>query len=419
MKAGTVIHNARLLGSSDLKNLIIKNGRFTSVADASIEFPENKDYEILNVEGRVVLPGFVDVHMHLDKALTWPSIPNRSGTLQEAIWRFEEAQADMDTDSITERMTAAVRKAIQHGTTAIRTHLNYGTSAYLYKAVEAYQKVQSSFSGYITLEAVLMCPFDITKEAEKDIRWAINNGVHLLGGAPHLAENPKTNIADIFELAISLDVDIDLHIDESDDPAAKSLKDVCKWTIQTGYQGRVTAGHCTSLSAMNESEAQELISLVREAQIGIVTLPSSNMFLMGRKDAGLIRRGLTRVKQLLEANVLVAAASDNIQDPFHPYGKADLLKIALLTSYGAHLSTEEEMKQLLEMITSVPANFMNLEGYGIDSGNWADFVILDTKDIRMVLSELPASRETWKRGQPICKVSESVAWSKKLDPSLI
>lgn len=419
MKAGTVIHNARLLGSPGLKDLTIENGRFTSVTGAGIEFPENTDYEMLDIEGRVVLPGFVDVHMHLDKALTWPSIPNPSGTLQEAIWRFEEAQADMDIDSITERMTATVRKAIQHGTTAIRTHLNYGTSSYLHKVVEAFQKVQASFTDYITLEAVLMCPFDITKEAEKNIRWAINNGVHLLGGAPHLADNPKTNIADIFELAISLEVDIDLHIDESDDPTAKSLEDVCKWIIQTGYQGRVTVGHCTSLAAMNESEAQELISLVQKAQIGIVTLPSSNMFLMGRRDVGLIRRGLTRVKQLLESNVPVASASDNIQDPFHPYGNGDLLKIALLTSYGAHLSTEEEMKQLLEMITSVPAGFMNLQGYGIDPGNWADFVILDTKDIRMVLSDLPVSRETWRRGKPICKVSESVSWSNKLDPSFI
>ncbi|MEH7522562.1 amidohydrolase family protein [Bacillus sp. JJ1503] len=418
MKARTVIHNARIPGSSGLKDLTIENGRFTSLTDADEHLTKSPQLLIVDVEGRVVLPGFVDVHMHLDKALTWPAIPNHSGTLSEAIWRFEDAQNQMDVNSITERMTATILKAIQHGTTAIRTHLNYSTSSYLHQVVEAFQKVQSYFSDYITLEAVLMCPFDITKEVEKDIRWAVNNGINLLGGAPHLAENPQLNLAKIFELAVSLDVNIDLHIDESDDPTVKSLEDVCQWTIQTGYQGRVVAGHCTSLSAMSELEAHELMSLVQKAQIGIVTLPSSNLFLMGREDKGLIRRGLTRVKQMLELNISVAAASDNIQDPFHPYGKADLLQIALLASYGAHLTTEEEMEKLIEMITSVPAELMKLQGYGIGAGNWADFIILDITDKKMILSELPTSRETWRRGQPICRISESITWSNKLKPVL-
>ncbi|AZU62133.1 amidohydrolase family protein [Neobacillus mesonae] len=419
MKARTVIHNARIVGSPNLKDLTIENGRFTSVTKAEEYITKSPQLHIVDVNGKVVLPGFVDVHMHLDKALTWPAIQNYSGTLYEAIWRFEDAQNQMDVNSITDRMTATILKAIKHGTTAIRTHLNYSTSSYLHNVIEAFQKVQSNLSNYITLEAVLMCPFDITKEVEKDIRWAINNGINLLGGAPHLSENPKTNLAKIFELAVSLDANIDLHIDESDDPTVKSLEDVCNWTIQTDYQGRVVAGHCTSLSAMGESEAHELMSLVRKAQIGIVTLPSSNLFLMGRQDSGLIRRGLTRVKQLLELNIPVAAASDNIQDPFHPYGKADLLQIALLTSYGAHLTTEEEMEKLMEMITYVPAELMNLQGYGIGVGNWADFVILDTTDIKMILSELPTSRETWRRGQPICQVSESIAWESKLKPTFI
>ncbi|MED4206379.1 amidohydrolase family protein [Neobacillus mesonae] len=417
MKARTIIRNARILGSSGLKDLTIENGRFTCVTDAGVHDSNSPQLQVVDIEGKVVLPGLVDVHMHLDKTLTWPAIKNYSGTLSEAIWRFEDAQNQMDVNSITERMTATILKAIKHGTTAIRTHLNYSTSSYLHNVVEAFQKVKSCLSDFITLEAVLMCPFDITKDVEKDIRWAINNGINLLGGAPHLAENPKVNLAKIFEIAVSLDVNIDLHIDESDDPTVKSLEDVCNWTIQTDYQGRVVAGHCTSLSAMGESEAHELMSLVRKAQIGIVTLPSSNLFLMGRQDRGLIRRGLTRVKQLLELNIPVAAASDNIQDPFHPYGKADLLQIALLTSYGAHLTAEEEMEKLLEMITSVPAGLMNLQCYGIGVGNWADFVILDSTDIKMILPELPSSRETWRRGQPICRVSESVSWENKLNPA--
>lgn len=413
MKERTIIHNARIPGSLTLKDLTIEDGRFTSVKDAQPQISIRDENKVVDVKGRVVLPGFVDVHMHLDKALTWPAINNFSGTLAEAVWRYEEAQEYMDVDSIEERMKATILKSIQHGTTAIRTHLNYSTSSYLYKVVEAFQKVQSSLSDSITLEAVLMCPFEITKDVEKDIHWAITNGIHLLGGAPHLAQNPQDNLAKIFELASSLNVNIDLHIDESDDPAVKTLEDVCKWTIQTGYQGRVVAGHCTSLSAMDESEAFNLMELAQRAKIGIVTLPSSNLFLMGREDKGLIRRGLTRVKQLIELNIPVAAASDNIQDPFHPFGKADLLQIALLTSYGAHLTAENDLEKLIEMITSMPAKLMKLDGYGIDAGNWADFIIFDITDLRMILTELPASRESWRRGHPICRVTESVTWAKE------
>jgi cytosine deaminase len=417
MKERTVIQNARIPGCLSLKDLTIEDGRFTSIKDAGPYISTSAKNKVVDVEGRVVLPSFVDVHMHLDKALTWPAIHNYSGTLAEAVWRYEEAQEHMDVDSIEERMKATILKSIQHGTTAIRTHLNYSTPSYLYKVVEAFQKVQSYFSDSITLEAVLMCPFEMTKEVEKDIQWAITNGINLLGGAPHLAQYPKENIAKIFELASSLNVNIDLHIDESDDPAVKTLDDVCKWTIQTGYQGRVVAGHCTSLSAMDESEAFELMELAQNAQIGIVTLPSSNLFLMGRQDKGLIRRGLTRVKQLMELNIPLAAASDNIQDPFHPYGKADLLQIALLTSYGAHLTAEKDMEKLIEMITSVPARLMNLDGYGIGVGDWADFIIFDITDLRMILTELPTTRESWRRGHPICRVTESITWLNKEYPT--
>ncbi|MBX9976594.1 amidohydrolase family protein [Cytobacillus firmus] len=406
----TLIRNARLLGYEDLKNVLIEGEKFASIVNANNPEELQLYHNEIDINGKLIVPGFVDIHMHLDKAYTWPAIQNRSGTLTEAIINYEIALEQMNVSDLVRRMTTTVENSIRHGTTSIRTHLNYSNPNYMRKAVEAFNRVKDVYKNLIDLEAVLMLPFEIDFREEKEIRWAVENGIALLGGAPHLAQCPQKNLYKIFELATEMDVKIDLHIDESDDPSVKMLKDVCEWVIKEKYSHRIIAGHCTSISAMDENEAGELIYMVREANIGIVTLPSSNFYLQGRQDKGIIRRGLTRVKDFLKAGVPVAAASDNIQDPFHPYGKADMLQTALLTSYGAHMNSNKEVLKLIEMVTAIPAEFMELEKYGLDEGKKADFVIINCNDIESALSSQTAERETWKNGQSVCRVQEKIEW---------
>lgn len=400
------------LNSVSNKKLFIKNGKISRIVSI-----EDKDYDqddlCLNLKNKVLLPGFVDVHVHLDKAFTWPNINNRSGTLREAIANYQANQHNMTVKDIEERMAKNVRYALRHGTTAMRTHLDYGSPTYLEKVVQAFQSVKANYADDIYLEAVLMCPHEIDAKAEQHIKWAIREGISLLGGAPHLSSSPRANINKIFDLAVSFDIDIDLHVDESDNPNVKTIKDVCHYTRQAQYEGRVIAGHCTSLAAMDQTEAEEVMAMIKEAHVGIVTLPATNLYLMGRNDVGFIRRGVTRVKELLERSIPVAVASDNVRDPFHPYGKADMLQMILLTSYATHMTSEQEMNKLFEMITYIPAGMMGLKNYGLSVGDSADFVIVPADDPKMVLAEMPTSREVWKNGRKICSVSESVIWHRQ------
>ena len=404
-----LLENANLIRENTLKNILIEDGLIQSVTDPC-QIVHDGGTQKIDLEGKVLLPGFVDIHTHLDKSFTYPTIQNKSGTLIEAIQRYSDYQASITVESLKENMDKVIYNAIRHGTTALRTHLDGGSTEYVRLVVEAYLATKKKFSNYIYMEAVIMCPFNMTREIEKDIKWAISNGVELIGGAPHLSDNPQRNLEAIFDIALSEDIDIDLHVDESDSSEVNTLPAICKLTNETRYNGRVTAGHCTSLSAMDTGKAHDILEGVKESNIGIVTLPGANMYLQGRNDRGLIRRGLTRIKEMIDLNIPVALGSDNIQDPFHPYGKADLLQMALLGSYGGQLTSEEQMIKLIEMISIIPGRFMNME-HNLKIGQSADFVILNTCDQKLILSEQTPTREIWKNGKQVCKVTEVIEFN--------
>ncbi|MFK9093092.1 amidohydrolase family protein [Bacillus salipaludis] len=414
----TLLQNAQLIGKNELRNITIEDGVIQSIQSVKLPIKQEENVVTINLEGKVILPAFADIHMHLDKAFTYPSIQNKSGTLSEAIRRFQDYQPSINSEVLELNMGKGIYSAIRHGTTALRTHLDGESSEYIKHVVEAYHAVKSKFSDYIHIEAVIMCPFNMTLEMEKDIRWALNNGIEHIGGAPHLSEHPQKNLERIFDIAISENADIDLHVDESDDPQVNTLPDICKLTDEANYNGRVIAGHCTSLSAMDKEQAHEILQGVKESKVSIVTLPGANMYLQGRNDQGIIRRGLTRVKEMIELDIPVTIGSDNIQDPFHPYGKADLLQMALLGSYGAQLTSEMHMNKLIDMISIIPGRLLKRK-HGLTPGCLADFVILEVRDPRLILAEQTPAREIWRNGRKICKVTEVVEFDPLLSAKMI
>lgn len=409
------LKNARLINEKDLKQIVIEEGIIKDIYTKE-DGNNDKNMDVIDLNGKLILPGFVDMHMHIDKSFTYPHLQNKSGTLLEAIERFDKYQSSITTKMLIENMSKSVYNAIRHGTTALRTHLDGGSKEYIQKVVEAYHIVKERFAKYIHMEAVMMCDLNMDKSLEKDVRWAIENGIELIGGAPHLSDNPQRNLNQIFDIGVTNNIDIDIHVDESDDPKVNSLPEIYQLINEVKYRGRVTVGHITSLSAMDEEKANVIMDMIKDADIGVVTLPGSNLYLLGRNDKGIIRRGLTRVRELRESDIPVAIGSDNIQDPFHPYGKSDLLQMALLCSYGAQMTSEKQMTELLEMISTIPSKIMN-RSHGLEIGNKADFVILDTKNPQLVLSEQTATREVWKNGKQICKVTEVVEFES--EPSLV
>ncbi|MFB5759385.1 amidohydrolase family protein [Paenibacillus medicaginis] len=369
---------------------------------AGTDLKKLAEAECIDLQGGIILPGLVDCHMHLDKAFSLEQVSNLSGTLQEAIHNYSQAVPDFSKEQLAGRMLAAARLALSNGTTTIRSHLDFPVhlgKEVAFRTIAAALEVREKLSGSMNIQYSLMVPFrGDQRVVDEAVAEALRMGIDVLGGAPHLADDPEGEISRIFRLAEQYGVPVDLHADESDDPGKRTVLSIAEHTIRYGYQGRVTAGHLCSLSAMDEKDAQVVITKMKDARLNAVTLPAVNLYLQGRDDRGLVRRGTTRIRELLTVGIPLAAASDNIQDPFHPFGRGDLTQIAQITSYAAHMGGEEDLVQLLRMITDVPAGIVGSEGYGIQEGNVCNFVVTDAADVTQLLSGTSLSRWVYSCG---------------------
>ena len=379
--------------------------------------PEQNQVGItVDVQGRLLLAGLVDSHMHLDKAFTIQSVGNRSGTLREAIENYSAAAPGFTREQIKGRMREAIRKAASYGTTSIRSHLDFNcreSTDVAMRTVYAALELKEEMKDVMELQFFPMCPYNpgargVTEAYEE----ALKLGLDGVGGAPHLSTDPEGSIAYLFRLADKLGMPIDLHADENDDPGIRTVEFIAEQTLQYGFQGRVAAGHLCSLSAMEHATAERIMRKMADAGLRAITLPGANLYLQGRGDRGLVRRGVTRVKELVEAGVPVAVASDNIQDPFHPFGRGDLLQIGLLSAYASHLASEQELLLLLRMMTEVPAAILGMADYGVQPGQAADFVIFDARSVNDLLSWLPAGRWVGRKGEWI-SISREHRWSRE------
>ncbi|TYR79355.1 amidohydrolase family protein [Priestia megaterium] len=351
----------------------------------------------LDVQGRVLLPGFVDMHMHLDKAHSLPQVPNISGTLREAVENYSASILSFPEEELRQRMLKTALQALANGTTTIRTHIDFNCSLdedVLFRGIQAAVEVRDELSPYMDIQVVpLFSSINPNDDlVMKKIKRAIDMEIDAIGGCPHLAPNPKLEIDTLFSLAKSYNKPLDLHVDESDDPNVDTIIYIAEKTLDYRMQRKVVVGHLCSLAGMDEGKVQKILTLIKKAEMGVVTLPAANLYLQGRQDKGIVRRGVTRIREIQDAAIPIATASDNVHDPFHPFGKADLLQIGLLTGYVAHMGSPSEQRQLLRMITSIPARLIGKMKYGVEEGNAANFVLLNVQSVEEIWTEIPETR---------------------------
>ncbi|RUS42460.1 amidohydrolase family protein [Cohnella sp. AR92] len=429
------ILNARLPlhGDGELHTLRIAGGRWAAIEPqegterdseggvpiAGLGIDELGTVPRIDLQGRALLPGFVDAHMHLDKAYTVSRVRNVSGTLLEAIENYRSFAPSITKENIRERIVRAALSAASYGSLTLRSHLDVAFHLgrdIAMRTVEAALEAREQVKDFVDIQYFPMFYYDperereLTEFAEETLRMGIDG----VGGAPHLTPDPAANIDWAFRLAAKFDRPIDLHTDETDDPSMKTIDVYCDYALRHQYRGRATAGHLCSLSAMDQAEADRLIAKMAEAGIGAVTLPPVNLYLQGRGDRGNVRRGVTRVRELAAAGVPVAAASDNIQDPFHPFGRGDLLQIGLTTAYAAHLAKEEDIPVLLRMLTSVPALLTGANEYGIAANRPASFVVADAFSGEELFQELPATRWVYNKSRWIFASRLQRQWAQPL-----
>lgn len=405
--------NASLAGRNGTWDLLLDDGLIVEVRPHPPEGAPTPG--VLDLDGRLVHRPFIDGHLHLDKAYQSDSAPNRSGTLSEAIALGRAYKEQLDGPSVYQRVIRGAREALQHGTTRIRTHVDVDPVAGLVGVVAALE-AKVALRGLVDLQVVAFPQEGITNQprVRELLSEALRLGCSAIGGIPARDPQPEEHVRQVFELAAAYDVPVDMHVDESDDPADLTLPLIARETQLRGMQGRVTAGHCCSLSAQPPEVRAEIIAAVREAGVHVLTLPSTNLYLQGRNDQVNVRRGLAPVRELLQAGVNVAYGSDNIRDPFNPFGNADMLEGGLILAHAAHMGGTEDLAEVFAMGTRRAAALW--EGrtwdssfrYEVEPGAPADLMVFNARTIQEVIVGQASPVRVFVGGRQVVQRMQSV-----------
>jgi cytosine deaminase len=355
---------------------------------------------VVQCEGRVVTPGLVDAHVHLDKALLLDRAPGVDGTLEEALRVTADAKRGFTRDDIANRARRVLDMALRHGTTAMRSHVEVDPIVGL-SGLDALLALKREYAPALDLQLCAFAQEGIVQApgTEALLDQALAAGADLVGGCPYNDTDPKAHVDIVFGLAKAHDVDVDLHADFSDEPRHQYLARIAEETLRHGWQGRVAVGHATEMAALPPDEQERLAARLAAAGVAVILLPATDLYLMGRKDLRNPRRGLAPARRLLRAGVTVAAATNNVQNAFTPVGNASLALQGYLLAVAAHMGGAGDAADALAMLTTHPARILGLDGYGIAPGCRADLVVWDALHVREVIATLPACRFVVKGGR--------------------
>ncbi|KAA3641971.1 MAG: cytosine deaminase [Chloroflexi bacterium] len=372
-----VIRNAKLDTTGEAVEVGIKDGIIAAVSPTGLP-PAAQE---IDAAGCMVSPAFVEPHFHLENALLWEGVRNNSGTLKEAIEVYGKIKHEMPIDDIVSRASVALETSIMHGVQWFRSHIDIDKKAQLH-LLEGNLAVREKFKDLIDIELIAFPQMGMATESEIiDLMWqAMEKGADVVGGMPHAEENMDDAARQIeiaFEIAKKHDADIDMHVDETDDPYWHSLELLADQTIENGWEGRVTAGHCCAMSAWDDALAERVIEKVVKARINVITMAPVNLMLEGRSDKHPKRRGIARVKELMEAGANVTCGQDDLQNMFYSYGNMDPLEVAMISAHAAHMSSPEEIQAAFDMPRYNAAKNFRLENYGVHVGAEANLVVLD------------------------------------------
>lgn len=381
-----------------LKNVIIdeSNQVFDVAIDQGVIKAIGTDLGVLadrvyDAQGRVLIPGLVESHLHLDKALIADRMPNKSGTLKEAIEVTGKLKPTFTKEDIYQRATQALEMLIKNGTTYLRTHSEFDPVGG-FGGFEVIMSLKKKYKKFIDIQVVAFPQEGIFKSPGTDelMVRAMEMGADVVGAIPYNDTDANVHIDYVFELAKKYGKDIDFHQDFKDEYAGQSIKYLCEKTISEGYQGRISVGHMTSIAAMPDVELAPILDLMAKAQINVMALPMTDLHLGGRNDEYNVRRAVTPIRKLRNAKVNVCLASNNIRNPFTPYGNGDLMQVAMLAIPVAHLGGADDLHTVLPMITTNPAKALKLKDYGIFEGAKASLVVLDTKRYQDAIIDIPS-----------------------------
>ena len=350
--------------------------------------------------GLLALPGFIETHIHLDKACILERCPIHHGTLAEAIELTAKAKAGFTAEDIEARGARVIEKAIAQGTMRLRTHVEIDPGIGL-AGFHVVQRLAARYRWAVQIEICVFPQEGLMNRPGTDelLVAALEEGAHLLGGCPYTDSDPEGQITRLFALARHFDVDLDFHLDFDLDPKGMTIEAVCDAADANGWGGRVTIGHVSKLSALPPAELTRLARRMAASGVALTVLPATDLFLMGRGHDHLVPRGMAPAHHLLAEGVNCSLSTNNVLNPFTPFGDLSLTRMANLYANIAQLGRPEEMAECLEMITRRSARLMNLADYGIAVGNPADFVLVDCREPWQAVAEIAPPLMGYHRGR--------------------
>ena len=419
MLADVIITNARLNEKNELYLLFIKDGKFIDIQglkqdkeegfkNQNLESEvENSNATIIDAAGQLILPALIETHIHLDKACIFSRCQLKEGTLEEAITQTAKAKASFTYDDVYQRGKKVIEKAIKQGTSFMRTHVEIDPVIGLI-SFNAIKQLKIDYAWAMTIELCVFPQEGLHNNpgTYELLEQTLQQGADLLGGCPYTDSEPQRQIETLFKLASKYDVDLDFHLDFDLNPNNMSLPYIIDMTEKFNYQHRVTVGHVTKLSAIEPEKLHIIAEKMSSAGVQLTALPSTDLFLTGRDHQYNIPRGVAPLMPLAKAGVCCSISSNNIENPFTPYGDASQIRQANLYANVAQLATQSELSKCMHWISTDSARLMGLSNYGIEVGMDADVNFFNAQNESEVIATVLAPSMGLKRGKITFKRKE-------------
>ena len=393
----TILRNARIDDdpAAPVLDIGIDGGRIAAIAPNL-----QADAEDVDVAGRLVTGGFIETHIHLDKSMILDRCISDKGDLDEAIEQVANAKAAFTAEDVYERGKKTLEKCIVNGTTHMRTMLEVDPGVEL-RGLEGIRPLIEEYRWAIDIEIAIFPQEGLLNNPGTDefMVAALESGGGVVGAAPYTDSDPGGQIDRIFELARRFDIDIDMHLDFGPDPEALDLEYVCELTDRFDYGGRVTIGHVTKLSAVTPSRLHEVGRQMADNGVALTVLPSTDLFLMGRHMDHNVMRGVTPVHELLRDGVNCSLSTNNVLNPFTPFGDCSLIRIANLYANICQVGARSDILECFAMVTDRSAQLMRIDDYGVEVGKSADLVVLDCDNKATAVAEVVRPLLGFKRGR--------------------
>jgi cytosine deaminase len=385
-----IVRNASIAGRSGAPvDIGIEGGRVVA-----LEPMLTAEGQEIDVGGRFVSSGLVETHIHLDKTRIIDRCTVREGTLKEAVEQTALAKRSFTEEDIYARARRTLEKCILNGTMLMRTHVEIDPGIGL-RGFNAIQQLAKDYAWGIDIEICAFPQEGLLNNlgTETLLAEALRRGARVLGAVPYTDSDPRGQIDHVFALACDRDADIDMHLDLGDSPEGMDIDYVCDLTERYQYGGRVAVGHVTRLSTAAASRFDAIARRLADVDVAVTVLPSTDLYLSGRQQEHSVLRGVTAAHRLLAHGVNCSLSTNNMLNPFTPYGDGSLIRMANLYANVCQVSRSEDLVECFAMLTSRSARLLRRDEYGIGIGKPADVVVFDCRDAQSAVAEL---------AQPIC-----------------